>query len=127
MEPKYVTCLNCIDGRTQIPVIKWITENHQVDYVDMITEPGMNGVLAEEKSNIDEILSKVDISRNVHNTIELFVVAHYDCAANPVSKETHLEHINTAVRRMKNLRPEFTITGLWVEDQTTVEVVVRLD
>lgn len=52
MKPKYVTCLNCIDGRAQLPVIQWITLNYQVDYVDMVTEPGMDGILADEHSDL---------------------------------------------------------------------------
>lgn len=41
MESKFATCLNCIDGRVQIPVINWITDNYEIDYVDMVTEAGM--------------------------------------------------------------------------------------
>jgi len=45
---KFATCLNCMDGRVQLPVIHWIKENYGVDYVDMITEAGMDGALASE-------------------------------------------------------------------------------
>jgi hypothetical protein len=103
MEPKYVTCLNCIDGRAQLPVIKWITLNYDVDFVDMITEPGMNGILANKNSNLDDILRKVDISREAHKTNEIFVVGHYDCVANPVDKQTHLEQIKKAMQRLRKL------------------------
>lgn len=126
MEPKYATCLNCIDGRAQLPVIKWGTDNYPVDFVDMITEPGMNGVLANENSNLDDILKKVDISREVHKTTEIFVVGHYDCAANQVDKQTHIEHIKKAVQRLKNLRPQFEVVGLWVENQNSVELIVKM-
>jgi hypothetical protein len=125
MEPKYVTCLNCIDGRVQLPIIHWITKNYRVDFVDMITEPGMDGILADENINLDEILLKVDTSRNAHNTNEIFVVGHFDCVANPVDTEIHWEHIQKAVERMKKLRPECTVTGLWVENQHSVELIVK--
>jgi hypothetical protein len=125
MEPRYVTCLNCIDGRAQLPVIKWITRNHHVDFVDMITEPGMNGLLADENVNVDEILGKVDISRKAHNTSEIFVVGHFDCVANPVDTEIHCEHIQKAAERIKKLRPECVVTGLWVENQHSVELIVK--
>ena len=58
MKTQFVTCLNCIDGRVQLPVIKWIMENYGVEYVDMITTPGMDGILSDETSNIDDILEK---------------------------------------------------------------------
>ena len=41
-------CLNCIDGRVQVPVIDWIKDKFKVDHVDMITEPGMDGLLADK-------------------------------------------------------------------------------
>jgi len=44
---KRAICLNCIDGRVQLPVIEWIKQNYGVDHVDMITEPGMDGFLAD--------------------------------------------------------------------------------
>ena len=32
MEKKFGTVLNCIDGRTQIPIIEWMKENADLDY-----------------------------------------------------------------------------------------------
>ncbi len=126
MEPKYVTCLNCIDGRAQLPVTRWITDNYRADFVDMITEPGINGFLANENSNLNDILRKVDLSREAHKTTEIFVVGHYDCAANPVDKQTHIEHIKQSVHRMKNLRPQCEVIGLWVENQHSVELILKI-
>lgn len=36
---KFATAINCIDGRTQLPVIEWARKKYGVDYVDMITKP----------------------------------------------------------------------------------------
>ena len=47
MRKSFGTVLNCIDGRTQIPVINWIKENFNVEYVDLITEPGMDKIVSE--------------------------------------------------------------------------------
>ena len=41
---KFGTAINCIDGRTQQPVIDYIKQNYAVDMVDMITFPGANGM-----------------------------------------------------------------------------------
>jgi hypothetical protein len=40
------TAINCIDGRVQEPVAAWLKERYHLDYVDMITEPGADKVLA---------------------------------------------------------------------------------
>lgn len=47
MKKVFGTALNCIDGRTQIPIINWMKENFGLDYVDLITEPGMDKVLSQ--------------------------------------------------------------------------------
>ena len=53
---KFATAINCMDGRTQIPVIEWLKKEYGVDYVNMINEPGPNKILAE---NRDQIITAV--------------------------------------------------------------------
>jgi hypothetical protein len=38
-----------MDGRTQNPVIEWMRKHYGVSYVDMITEPGVDAILAENR------------------------------------------------------------------------------
>ena len=64
----FATCLNCMDGRVQLPTIQWSKENYQVDYIDMITEAGMDGVLTNKGTNIEGILQKINISIDKHVT-----------------------------------------------------------
>jgi hypothetical protein len=126
MEEKFGTALNCIDGRTQIPVIKWLIENFGVDYVDLITEPGMDRVLSQgpwaEKERIRE---KVMISITAHNSNVAAVVGHYDCAANPVSWRKHFEDIAASIYIVKSWRLPVTVVGLWVDEFWHVHVVRR--
>ncbi len=44
---KFGTVINCMDGRVQDPVAHWLREAYHLDYVDAITEPGADRVLAE--------------------------------------------------------------------------------
>ena len=41
-EGKFATSVSCMDGRIQIPLNKWIKENYSADFVDTITEPGVD-------------------------------------------------------------------------------------
>jgi len=116
-------CLNCIDGRVQLPVIHWIKQEFKVDHVDMITEPGMDGLLADNDRSIDEIVRKVGISIEKNNASTIFVVGHYDCKGNSVSESAHKEHIHLAVDRLKKEFTEIAVTGLWVNEQWTVEIL----
>lgn len=116
------TCLNCMDGRVQLPVLHWILENYPVDFVDVITEAGMDSVLASQ-DNINEILRSINISININKSARLFIVGHHDCRGNPVDEKTHREQIINSVKRLKTHWPEFDIIGLWVNSHWQLEVV----
>jgi carbonic anhydrase len=125
MKNEFATCLNCIDGRVQLPVINWITTNYDVKYVDMITAPGIDNIIADT-DNIDDILSKITISKKVHSTNQIFIVGHYDCLANPVEVETHTQQIIDSVNRIKDLYSTCNVIGLWVDSKFKVQVVYEL-
>ena len=46
----FACAINCMDGRVQGAVKNYIKENYKIDYVDMVTEPGPNKILAENPS-----------------------------------------------------------------------------
>jgi len=125
-DKKFTTCLNCIDGRVQLPVIQWIKENYDIDYVDMITEVGMDGILAAENSDIERILRTIDVSLKRSKTNTVFVVGHYDCLGNPVDEKTHKKQICTAAQKLKYLKPFCQIIGLWISDKWLVERIIEL-
>ena len=122
----FATCLNCIDGRVQLPVINWIIENYDINYVDMITEAGIDRFLADESSNIYGILKKIKISIEVHESKNIFILGHYDCAGNPVNEITHKKQINVAVKRIKSLFPDLNVAGLWINENFSVEKILEI-
>jgi carbonic anhydrase len=122
---EFVTCLNCMDGRVQLPVINWILSNYEIKYVDMITAPGMDGLLSDS-NDINDILEKITISRNVHFTDHIFIVGHYNCLANPVNDETHKKQIVRAVKRIKEFNSHCSVIGLWVEQSSIVHQICKI-
>jgi carbonic anhydrase len=116
------TCLNCMDGRVQLPVLTWIKANYPVDFVDVITEAGMDGVLAKQE-DISEVLRSIKVSVNINKSTRLFVVGHYDCRGNPVDEKVHREEIIDAVKRLKPLCHTQDVIGLWVNDRWEVEFI----
>ena len=122
---KFATCLNCMDGRVQEPVISWIKDNYKIDFVDMITEAGMDGYLSDSSSDISRIQKKMSISLKRAGSINtVFIVGHYDCLGNPVDDKTHKEQIKAAVEKIKILKPKAEVVGLWVSDKWMVEKIV---
>ena len=83
---KFVTAINCIDGRSHRPVFNWLNASFDAEFVDRISEPGADKALAGGSADVIEaIKQKVLISVNAHNTRTVAIVGHHDCAANPVS------------------------------------------
>lgn len=117
-------CLNCMDGRTQLPVIHWIKDNYDVDYVDMVTEAGMDGLLADQSRLIEDIVRKIKISIEKNNASMIFVVGHHDCKGNAVDDAIHKEHIHRSIQRVQKEFPEINIVGIWVNKKWMCEVVL---
>ena len=122
IEKTFATAINCMDGRVQLPVIEFLKRKYGVDYVDMITEPGPNGILAANKdqSTIESIKRRVGISTGKHGSKYVAIAGHHDCAGNPTDKETQLTHIRSAIKTVKSWGLKAEIIGLWVDEKWKV-------
>jgi len=122
---KFGTTINCMDGRTQLPMIAWMKSTYGLDYVDMITEPGPDKLLSEQiPEYVKSIRSRVEISVNAHGSKIIAVVSHYDCAGNPVSKEEHIRQVRDCLNLIKSWGlPVSDIIGVWINDHWTVEII----
>ena len=122
---RFATAINCMDGRTQLPVIDWMKENLAVDYVDMITEPGPDKLLAEgSPAALDSIKARVLISVNKHGSDTILVAAHDDCAGNPVSRSQHEEHVRQGIIRIESWRlPVKRVLGAWIGGDWKVRII----
>jgi len=122
---KFATAINCMDGRVQLPVINWLRESLSVDYVDMITEPGPDKILAEgSAATQDSIKARVLISVNKHGSDTILVAAHHDCAGNPVTRAQHEAHVRQSVIRIHSWNlPVKRIFGAWIGENWKVEII----
>jgi len=94
-----------------------------VDYVDLITEPGPDKALALATDVTATVLKKVRFSASVHNPVALAIAGHHDCIANPVSKEEHFVQIKEAVGIIMAWGIRIRTIGLWVNEWNWVDVV----
>ncbi|MCJ7515093.1 MAG: hypothetical protein MUO89_03860 [Dehalococcoidia bacterium] len=122
---RFATAINCMDGRVQMPANEWIRKKFSVDYIDTITEPGPNKILAENKDSaaINSIKQRVAISVNKHGSRCIAVLGHHDCAGNPVDKESQLAHIKSAVKTVNSWGFLVQTIGLWVDENWQVNEV----
>ena len=123
---EFVAAINCMDGRVQMPVMKWMQERYGAVYVDMITEPGPNKILAEcsDMAVVHSIRKRLEISVVHHGTDVVAVVGHYDCAGNPKAAKEQQEQILKAKETIRAWGlPLAAIVGLWVNPEWQVEEV----
>lgn len=118
----FCTAINCMDGRTQLPVNDYLRNLLGVDYVDTITEPGPVRILSEEPDGeaARSILSRIDISIHKHGSTCVALVAHDDCAGNPVPEARQAEQLRQATEFLRSRHPAVRILPLWVDATWTV-------
>lgn len=116
-------CLNCMDGRIQMPVIQWVQEKYGYDYVDMITEPGMDGLLSNPQNDIEAVFKKMNISLETNKAKMIFVVGHHDCRGNHVSDDEHQTQICLSVERVR-AKYNYKVAGLWVNSNWQVSEII---
>jgi hypothetical protein len=124
-EDSFATAINCMDGRTQIPVIEYMKKTCGVDYVDTVTEPGPDGILGDKTNMtlIESIRKRVEISVQKHGSKNVAVIAHHDCAGNPVEPKVHLEQVERAVELVRSWGHGCRVFALWLDQHFEVHLV----
>ena len=123
---KFACAINCMDGRVQDAVKNYMQENYGVDYVDMVTEPGPNKILADnaDLAVIENIKKRVEVSTHHHGSKVIAIIGHFGCAGNPTEKEEQILHLKKAAETVKSFNLPAEIILLWVDgDWQTVEKV----
>lgn len=124
-EGTFVTALNCMDGRVQQPVWRWLQDHYGADYVDMVTEAGPNKVLFDgDEKQIKALKSKIEVSLYNHGSMVIAIAGHEDCAGNPVSKDVKWEQTKENVTRLQEWYPDVSVIGLWISLDEHVEKVI---
>ena len=121
----FATAINCMDGRVQLPVNDWMRDRYGVAYVDTVTEPGPIKILAEQQpgSAVKSIKQRTDISVHKHGSSVIAVVAHDDCAGNPVDKDTQMGQLDLSIAQVKAWGYDVPIIGLWVDAEWSTHLV----
>ena len=114
-----------MDGRIQEPIIKYLKDNYNITYVDIITEPGPCKILAENKDKglVDSIMERTKISINNHGSKLIAISGHYDCAGNPYPEDTQKKQIKESIEYLKNHYPEIKIIGLWIDNKWKIKTL----
>ena len=106
-----------------MPVIDWAKREYGVDYVDTITEPGPVRILAEaaDAPALDSIRRRLTISVTKHGSRRVAIVAHADCAGNPLDKQTQLSQLRVAAATILSWGMDVQVDMLWLGEGWCVE------
>ncbi len=118
----FYTAINCMDGRVQLPVISYLQKRFDAEYVDVISEPGPNRILADESDGVavESIMRRVEISVVRHHSVGIAVVGHHDCAGNPATEAEQRQHTAAAVLCVQARFSDVPVIGLWVNENWDV-------
>ncbi len=114
----FCTAINCMDGRTQLPVIRYLQARFNAQYVDMITAAGPNRILAlnDPPATANFLLQQVHLSLEKHHSRQIAVIGHDDCAGNPAPPQEQQQHLMQAVRRLQQRHGQTAeIIALWLD------------
>ena len=119
---RFCTAINCMDGRVQVPVIKYLRDRFGVDYVDVVSEAGPNRILAEGSNipAVESIERRLRISLEHHQSVGIAVVGHHDCAGNPSSAVEQKHQTAAAILYVRRRFRGVPVIGLWVDENLEV-------
>lgn len=121
----FCTAINCMDGRVQLPVIRFLQERFKSQYVDVISEPGPNLLLAVRTKPylLESIFDRLRISVEIHESTGIAVVGHHGCAGNPAPKDRQINHLRDAVAHVRSRYKGIEIIALWVDENWKVNEI----
>jgi hypothetical protein len=115
-----------MDGRVQLPVIDYLKKRFKVDYVDVVTEPGPNRILAKQSNAIlvKSIFDRLGISVHHHGSTGIAVVGHYDCYGNLADKAAQSKDTQVAIEHIRQRYKDVPVIGLGVDENWQVAEII---
>ena len=113
----FCTAINCMDGRVQLPVIQYLMDRFQMEYIDSITEAGPVRFFVGQGDPhvLQDILDRIDISVNKHGSHLIALCSHADCAGNPAPDDEQKAQLEKAVPFLREKYPDCNVIGLWLD------------
>ncbi len=125
----FATMINCIDGRTQKPVSDWIKKELCVEFVDAVNVAGPTNVITKGvKEVVENLKEEVSISVSGHSSTNVVVIAHQDCAKNPISDEAQISELNESCELIANdwgVPKGVSVIGLWLEKNSDFDWSIK--
>lgn len=104
-------------------MIEYLQKKFGVPYIDSIPEPGPVKIIAEHihHAMLQSIQNRLSISIEKHKSIGISIVAHDDCAGNPVPADTQKQQLSLAVSYLRKEYPTLPVQGLWIDSNWKIQ------
>lgn len=113
-----------MDGRIQTRTIDQVMTRFGVRWVDNITATGVVQHLDGAVDTVGEgLLQSLSVSIRAHGITQVAIVAHHDCAGNPVSDEKQREQLARAVPTLGARFPDLEVVALFFDPRHGFEKV----
>ena len=119
----FAAVLNCMDGRVQVKANDYFSTVFGARNVDTVTAPGMIQHIAEQTDRNGQIMSDLLISLEKHGASQIGVVAHADCAGNPVADDVQKAQVSQAVALLGERFPGAEVAGIWIAVDGGLETI----
>ena len=103
----FSTVLSCDSTHCCTGSVKWALRTFGTMEVDVITAPGMDGLLAgalkdDAEAVLRQVRAEAEQSAREHGSVQCLIMGHCGCRANTVEYEEHLEHLRAAKRLVES-------------------------
>lgn len=123
--PRFATAITCIDGRFVGRTVDQLQTRFGNRPVDYITTAGAVRHLVGEIGPVgQDLLTNVAVSIRAHRSTQLALVAHGDCAGNPVPDARQREQLRTAGSMLRARYPEMEVLALFLDPMTGFDNVL---
>ncbi|HSJ83297.1 MAG TPA: carbonic anhydrase [Acidimicrobiia bacterium] len=115
-EGRFGAVISCMDGRIQTRVLDQVMTRFGVRFVDNITSTGAVQHLDGAVTATGEgLLRSLAVSVEAHGTTQVAVVAHTQCAGNPVPDSKQKDQLGKAVVTISERFPDLEVIALFFD------------
>ena len=119
---RFGAVITCMDGRIQTRPIDQVMTRLGVRFVDNITSTGAVQHLDGSVSATGEgLLRSLAVSIEAHGTTQVALVAHTQCAGNPVPDSKQKDQLRNAVVVVSERFPDIEVTALFFDPKIGFE------
>ncbi|MGH8913847.1 MAG: carbonic anhydrase [Acidimicrobiia bacterium] len=120
----FAAVIGCMDGRIQTRTLDQVMTRFGARHVDNITSTGAVQHLDGSVTTTGEgLLGSLAVSIEAHNTSQVAIVAHSECAGNPVPDSQQKAQLRRAAVVVSERFPELEVIALFFDPRIGFERV----